>query len=101
MLPDITIVKFMETDISFCKMADILGLSYPALYTRLVQFCQTTLNLNGSSATSLVQRFQYNKNDKYFINPTSFWLGKYKEKKKSNIPIRTVYKNTLPKLQLR
>lgn len=68
MLPDITIVKFMETDISFYKMADILGMSFPALYTRLVQFCQTTLNVNSSSAISLIQRFQNNKNDKHFIN---------------------------------
>ncbi|GKS55034.1 ImmA/IrrE family metallo-endopeptidase [Enterococcus mundtii] len=80
MLPDITIVKFMETDISFYKMADVLGLSYPALYTRLVQFCQTTLNINGSSASSLVQRFQNNKNDKYFINQRLSGWGSTKKK---------------------
>lgn len=90
MLPDITIVKFMETDISFYKMADVLGLSYPALYTRLVQFCQLTLNISGSLASSLIQRFQNNKNDKYFINQRLSGWGCTKKKE-----IEYAYQNSL------
>ncbi len=90
MLPDITIVKFMETDISFYKMADALGMSFPALYTRLMQFCQTTLNINGSSASNLIQRFQNNKDDKYFINQRLSGWGSTKKKE-----IEYAYQNSL------
>lgn len=90
MLPDITIVKFMETDISFYKLADALGMSFPALYTRLVQFCQTTLNINGSSASNLIQRFQNNKDDKYFINQRLSGWGSAKKKE-----IEYAYQNSL------
>ena len=90
MLPDITIVKFMETDISFYRMADVLGMSYPALYTRLVQFCQTTLNINGSSASALIKRFQNNKDDRYFINQRLSGWGSTKKKE-----IEYAYQNSL------
>lgn len=90
MLPDITIVKFLETDISFYKMADVLGMSFPALYTRLVQFCQTTLNINGSSASNMIKRFQNNKDDKYFINQRLSGWGSTKKKE-----IEYAYQNSL------
>lgn len=58
MLPDITLVRYMETNFSFPLMAEKLGMTKAALYTRLVQFCETTLGATPSHAISLVRQLQ-------------------------------------------
>ena len=58
MLPDIVIVKYLETNYSFYKMADNLRISNAALYNRLIQFCMNHFGYDSEYASSLIKRLQ-------------------------------------------
>lgn len=77
MVPDITILGYLETNISFPKMADVLNMSRAALFLRLKQFLMTTLSIPENRAVSLVRRFQ-DEGNKHFIN--SALIGTYSNK---------------------
>lgn len=58
MLPDIVIVKYLETNCSFYKIAENLKMSNAALYTRLVQFCTSYFKYDVEYSSNLIKRFQ-------------------------------------------
>lgn len=58
LLPDISIVKYLETNISFYKMAEELRMSSAALYIRLIQFCMFHFGYDSEYASNLIKRFQ-------------------------------------------
>ncbi|MFK4568431.1 ImmA/IrrE family metallo-endopeptidase [Enterococcus sp. UD-01] len=67
MLPDISVVKYMETNISFYKMAEELKMSNAALYVRLIQFCMYHFGYDVEYSSRLITRFQ-NEGEKQHIN---------------------------------
>lgn len=59
MLPDITIVRFLETNISFPKMGEMMQMSQAALYVRLVQFLEQHLHISNERARKLINQLRY------------------------------------------
>lgn len=60
MLPDITIIKYLETTVSFPTMAEKLEMTQAALYVRMVQFMSTKVGLTNDYSRNLVNDFRYN-----------------------------------------
>lgn len=79
MCPDIVILKYMETDLSFIRMAENLKMSKSALYVRLIQFIYTKIGCKESHAVELVNKFRYT-NDRYFIYSRLASWGSTKKK---------------------
>ncbi|MFU7518321.1 ImmA/IrrE family metallo-endopeptidase [Vagococcus salmoninarum] len=59
MLPDILIVKFLESNMSFPKFSEKLGMSQAALYVRLVQFLEHRLGMRNKFARSNINNLRY------------------------------------------
>lgn len=79
MCPDIVIVKYMESDVSFYRMSSNLKMSQSALNYRLIQFVMVRLGYSYEHAGGLVNQFRY-ENNKHFINAgLSGWGSTVKE----------------------
>lgn len=59
MLPDITLVNYLEKTISFPKMADQLEMTQTALYVRLCQFLESKVNLTSDYIRRIVNDYRY------------------------------------------
>lgn len=59
MLPDITIIRFLETNLSFPKFSEMMKMSQAALYVRLVQFLEHRLGMNNEFARDTINTLRY------------------------------------------
>ncbi|WP_455326632.1 ImmA/IrrE family metallo-endopeptidase [Enterococcus songbeiensis] len=79
MTPDIKIVKFLHTEISFYRFAEMCRMSQAALYYRLIEFCVYSADMDEISAVRCVKKLQDTK-DRYHIRSYLSGWGSTKEK---------------------